>query len=224
MVLRLTTGLRVMVKQNIDGIALNATGTVKRVKSCGDQAFVALDERSKAPNVHPFHENDEGGRGTYVEVHADDCELEKDTGATRRKSERAARCPVPTPETWGQDHWSTFAYIETRVVDHGGDVEIQRMRCNPKRHPWLAHAGSMFGDPKPTRLAKGELLPDHDDWDCAEDMCRAYPGCHALLVSVGCATHPRFQLTETGYEIGSQLRRHKAQGGSFSTFVPAGWR
>ena len=36
---------------------------------------------------------------------------------------------------FGKDHWSTFAYIETRCVDRKGRLEKRNMRCDVDRHP-----------------------------------------------------------------------------------------
>ena len=72
-------------------------------------------------------------------------------------------------EDFGRDHWSTFAYIETCVVDCGGRVAKERMRCIHKRHPFFAHRG---GDASayPTRLRGGRKRNEHDDWDCLDDI------------------------------------------------------
>ncbi len=43
-----------------------------------------------------------------------------------------AGAPVPV-ELWSKDHWSTLAYIETVMVEHGGRFEVgwdPRMRQN----------------------------------------------------------------------------------------------
>lgn len=40
---------------------------------------------------------------------------------------------------WGRDHWSTFGYIEIRIVDFKGIPDNHHMRCDPKLHPLLAH-------------------------------------------------------------------------------------
>lgn len=88
--------------------------------------------------------------------------------------------PIPM-ERFGKDHWSTFAYVETRAVDHKGTIEHDHMRCDADRHPLLALAGRRtavvgFGPTGttkyPTRVRGGEVA-DHDDYDCLDDLVAA---------------------------------------------------
>jgi hypothetical protein len=86
---------------------------------------------------------------------------------------------VPVGE-FGKDHWSTFAYVETRTVDYDGQLSHDQMRCNPNRHPMLHAAkrrGMLFdrGVDKeyPTRLLGGIERYDHDDYDCLDDLVAA---------------------------------------------------
>lgn len=113
---------------------------------------------------------------------------------------------------FGQDHWSTFAYIETRSVDHGGEPGILHMRCDKDRHPQFAHAGSETKHP--TRLKKGELR-NHDDWDCLDDLELL-----GFIENEGTALHRIYKLTDLGSQIAAQLRKHKADKGNFSNFAP----
>jgi hypothetical protein len=96
--------------------------------------------------------------------------------------------PIPVT-SFGKDHWSTFAYVETRTVDYRGVLEHDHMRCNEQRHPFFNNAGSRAaflgatssGAKYPTRC-KGEMLDgkyqsqeiyDHDDYDCLDDLIAA---------------------------------------------------
>lgn len=129
-------------------------------------------------------------------------------------------------DQWGKDHWATFAYLETRIVDHGGMVDNARMRCHARLHRPFAEDrgfGIMDGSQHATRLKEGKQL-DHDDWSCLEDMVAA-----GLIVAefrvkkqdlmVGhCEAH--VQLTAEGERLAPQLRRHKAAGGDFGSFTP----
>ena len=78
---------------------------------------------------------------------------------------------------WGQDHWSTFAYLETRAVDGKGAIDNPRMRCNARLHREFANMGPFGnlhdGAKYPTLLAGGIKLEKHDDWSCLEDMVAA---------------------------------------------------
>jgi len=97
--------------------------------------------------------------------------------------------PVPMSR-WGKDHWTTFAYIETRWVDHRGMLDHDRMRCDRHRHPafysakrrTIAFGTDADGARYPTRLktdapgADGHWgvieLAGHDDYDCLDDAIR----------------------------------------------------
>lgn len=118
------------------------------------------------------------------------------------------RIPV---EKFGRDHWSTMLYVETRVVDHGGQPDFRHMRCDPRRHPQFAHIP--WQKDIPTRLAGNKHRPKHDDWDCVEDLIAA-----GLLEWNGTGMHPVFALTDEGWRVVSLLRRARAEGGSASTF------
>ena len=110
----------------------------------------------------------------------------------------------PIPESFfGRDHWSTFAYIATRVVNHDGYPKREHMRTDPKRHPGLAHRGSHFcPGPYPTMLRGGVQLDDHD---CADDLEAA-----GLIVHIGTGIHPRWKLTERGWIVWFEIERQEA--------------
>ena len=42
-------------------------------------------------------------------------------------------------EDFGHDHWSAFAYLETRCVNHRGRPDTRHMRVDLKRHPGKGH-------------------------------------------------------------------------------------
>lgn len=113
---------------------------------------------------------------------------------------------------FGRDHWSTFGYLETRVVDHGGCPEKRHMRCDPRRHPVYTH----LNEPAPPTKLRGRELGEHDDWDCVDDLAEA-----GLVTIGGTGTFPIWSLTERGRCIAAELRKFKAQGGSFAAFVPS---
>jgi hypothetical protein len=119
------------------------------------------------------------------------------------------RVPI---DDFGADHWSTFGYIETRIVDHGGVPLKHHLRCVIRRHPFFAHEG---GDASryPTRLRGDRKLANHDDWDCLDDLEAA-----GLLENRGTGANPVFCLTPRGEEIAGKLRAHKGRGGNWSEF------
>jgi hypothetical protein len=97
--------------------------------------------------------------------------------------------PVPMAR-WGKDHWTTFAYVDTRWVDHRGMLNHEQMRCDGYRHPAfyaykrraLAFGTDADGGRYPTRLKSdrprpvgswGSVdLPGHDDYNCLDDAIR----------------------------------------------------
>lgn len=124
-------------------------------------------------------------------------------------------------DRWGKDHWSTLAYIETRIVDHKGRLDMEHMRCDLRLHRSFTNRANIdCGGSYPTILADGSKLDRHDDWSCAEDAVAL----GLLTIDDEEATRrvrsPRFSLTQRGLEIAALLRAHKARGGSFSTFRP----
>lgn len=125
---------------------------------------------------------------------------------------------VPMSE-FGRDHWSTFAYAECRIVDNDGMINKNHMRCNWARHPLFRHPGC-DAVKYPTRLKDGVERPDHDDWDCLDDLEQ-----EQLLVNVGTGMNRVYELTDLGRVIAAQLRAHMAKvkgvpQGKFDTFVP----
>ena len=194
-------GQRVHVNKNVDELVVNAPGRVMRLLMRDKSAWIQLDARHPDPRVHPFAADD-ATRSLWLTAFPSECD------------EGGRELPRATLEDFGSDHWSTFAYIETVCVDHGGLVQKERMRCIHTRHPMHEHMG---GDASryPTRLKGDKELPNHDDWDCVDDLIA-----YGLLRSIGTEEAPRFALTEEGFRIASLLRMHHAHGGTNKTFVP----
>lgn len=131
------------------------------------------------------------------------------------------RDPVPV-HLWGKDHWSTFAYLETRIVDHKGMPDLDHMRPDLVRHPAMGNRATLSGSQSsrkkyPTRLkaadGKNLFLYDHDDWDCADDAETA-----GFLVNNGSGINRVYAMTKLGAEVASVLRQHKSAGHNFHIF------
>jgi hypothetical protein len=125
-------------------------------------------------------------------------------------------------ELWGRDHYSTLAYVETQLVEGGYAVQFdKRMRQN-RRHfrvlPGRKTEAVPMSPEHGSRLADGTYLPWHDDWCCVQDMLR-------LGLFEGepddWDAGMTLKLTDKGHAVAAALRKHKAQGGSFSDFKPA---
>ena len=58
-----------------------------------------------------------------------------DTAAPRWR-DRPDRTPVPMAQ-WGRDHWSLLAYLETRDVDHGGQIGWEHLTLSAAHWPAL---------------------------------------------------------------------------------------
>lgn len=136
--------------------------------------------------------------------------------------------PAVPITAFGKDHWSLLGYIGTCCENRDGgigELNKERIRCNPESHPM--HAVRRMGERtwKPsygTRLAGfwkegGETdpalqLPDHDDWDCLDDLEAAG------IIEVLSEANAFVRITEAGLQVYGALCEHKAAGGNFSEF------
>lgn len=132
------------------------------------------------------------------------------------------------PSLWGRDHYSTMAYIETKLVDRDEySVRFDPHMRQKRRHfrvllEALGRAPSLGAHPMSpehgTRLSDGTYLPWHDDWDCVCDLWAAglFEGDYCDF-DVGA----KLKLTSFGHRVAATIREHKANGGTFSTCGPA---
>lgn len=139
--------------------------------------------------------------------------------------------PKVSIDLWGQDHWSTFAYAETCVVDRAnangtpytGKLDLDRIRCNPERHEWSDRIHRMRGMVNNWKSEYGTRLKDfgkdpskrlatHDDWDCLFDMQREN------LLTVVDPRNGVIRFTERGIALAQHVRAFKMRGGNFATF------
>lgn len=193
------------------GVAIGALGTVKRLRGCDNGAFVELDLRHKNEAVHPFMKGDD--RDRHVLAYPEDCEMPLQTARDRRRRERAELTPsAPSIKEFGRDHWSTLLYVEARCTDNGGVPGRQNMRCLDSRHPRYSHGHDSGA--YPTRLAGDKLLPNHDDWDCVDDLERV-----GLVVIGGTSANPVWQMTPEGQRMVGLLRTHKQSGRGLGSFT-----
>lgn len=131
------------------------------------------------------------------------------------KTETKQEPSVPVNK-WGKDHWSTLAYIETRIVDHSGVPNPEHMRADIDIHPQFGNRAQQEASPDkryPTILNDGTTVEKHDDWSCVDDMVAV-----GIMEWQGTGINPVFVLTEEGHRVTASLRRHKAKGGQFRDF------
>lgn len=125
-------------------------------------------------------------------------------------------------ELFGKDHWSTLAYIETKLVDGGGySVRFDpRMRQN-RRHFRHLSGNKQNGVPMDvnagSRLADGTFIKGHDDWQCVQDMLHI--GWFKGTDGDWDAGMP-LKLTPLGVVAAAAVREHKMSGGNFATAGP----
>lgn len=202
---------RVKVLRNEKGIAVGAVGTVKRLRRNDNGAWVELDRRHKNEAVHPFLKGDT--RDRHVLAYPEDCEMPLQTSRDRRRRDRADLTPTaPAVKDFGRDHWSTLLYVEARCTDNDGVPDRRNMRCLDSRHPQYSHGHDSSA--YPTRLTGDKLLPNHDDWDCVDDLERV-----GFVVTGGTGTNPVWQMTEEGQRIVGLLRTHKQSGQGLGEFT-----
>lgn len=116
-----------------------------------------------------------------------------------------------TMDQYGKDHWSLLGYVDCCCVDHGGQLDKRKLRTNENTHPvhavnrasvgaWRLDSGTRlkgyFPDQDPALM-----LPDHDDWDCLEDMERAG------LLEIMSEVNALVRLTAAGSVMAGQLER-----------------
>jgi hypothetical protein len=108
-------------------------------------------------------------------------------------------------EVW-RDHWSLLLYLEDRALNNRGTVDRRCLRCCPARHPTQEN-GILWWPSSGTRMPDGSRPdPEHDDWDCAEDLLGL-----GLLERGGPGSQAVFHLTGTGWAVAAALRRARSE-------------
>lgn len=108
---------------------------------------------------------------------------------------------MPEPVTidkFGEDHWNMLMHVETRCTDWAGFLDRNGLRLN--------------GVERPTVLKGGNTVPGHSDLHCIRDLAAA-----GLVED-----KKHLHLTELGWRILSEIRKHFAAGGDLDGFEPSG--
>jgi hypothetical protein len=127
---------------------------------------------------------------------------------------------------WGRDHWTTLAYIETVATDCvgfqvGNDPRMRSNRrnfrvmqaCMKPRRAQCGGVGIVMDLAHSSRLADGDVVSGHDDWNCLQDM--ANEGLFNLDAS-GVEPGITLHLSAKGQAWCASLRAHKQAGGTYS--------
>lgn len=152
--------------------------------------------------------------------------------ASIAESSRVFAVNEPIPMSyWSKDHWSTFAYIESVMVECAGfqvgtDARMKTGRrhwqvlaegcAHPKRPSGPSNSLSLvMRDEQSTKLKNGERVIGHDDWSCVRDMAAA-----GLFAQSPTDIEPGIVLTLSakGTEIANALREFKRNNGQFAQF------
>ena len=128
---------------------------------------------------------------------------------------------------FGKDHWSILAYAQNCCVNGKGGygtLDKRKMRANENTHPLLAvNLSSLSSGWRPswgTRLQgffkandAALQLPEHDDWDCLDDLEAAG------YLEVTSMVNGFVRMTALGNKVCGLLMAFKASGGQFAQFV-----
>lgn len=132
---------------------------------------------------------------------------------------------------WGQDHWGTFAYVDTVMVECGSfqvgrdprmkasrrNFRVMTQECpNPKRAHRTASGLAMPMDlAHSTKLNDGQLVAGHDDYACLQDMAA-----EGLFLQAPNEVEPgvKLQFSPRGVDAINALRDFKRNGGQTADF------
>lgn len=145
----------------------------------------------------------------------DQAELDKAGARVSKKQKESAAYAIggfTPPHKFGREHWSTLVYAETRNVDYGRFLDKRHLRINENRHPAHAVNPTSWKDDYSTRLNDGTVLDGHDDWDILNDLERVG------LLDIVSESNACVPLTELGYAVAAEIRKHRGQGGSYEEF------
>lgn len=96
------------------------------------------------------------------------------------------------PDLWGKDHWSLLLYIESCVVDHKGELDLDRIGKD--------------GDAYPVRLNNDTIVPGKSELDCLEDLEK-----HGFI-TIHSFQELIVDLTDKGWRHTFQMRRNRSAG------------
>lgn len=133
------------------------------------------------------------------------------------------RLPHVPRAQWGKDHWSLIAYLETCAVDRGGQIQLIKLRTNVRRADrlkqeemsvgsfgWRPSYGTQLRGFQSEEKTPELILGEHCDCACLLDFER-----EGLLEI---EDWNELRIGQELIDLAHQLRRWKAEGGTYSTF------
>lgn len=118
-------------------------------------------------------------------------------------------------DNWGKDHWSLLIFFETQVVDNKKQIDVQRIRINEKKRGFTnGNISSSWKDSYGTIQKDGSIAAEHDDIDVMNEL-----EAEGLCVNNFTEMNPIIELTEKGFAVVADIRKHKARGGNVKTFL-----
>lgn len=114
---------------------------------------------------------------------------------------------------FSKDHWSTILFLETQIVEKAFPIDRRRLRINETKR--IFNNGNPFGwnDDNSTKLKDGTIISGHDDIDVIDDLeDEGYIKNNGTHINI----YPT--LTNKGWKLCQDLRKHKANNGSYKGF------
>ena len=121
------------------------------------------------------------------------------------------------PEQFGKTHFNLLLYCESCAVDYKGQLDIRRMTINSDKRGYGTTTNTSW-KPLYASTCVGNVKPDpmHDELDALEYLEDA-----GYLENIGTDLNPFIKLSDKGWQIAHELRRHKANGGNYNNFEPS---
>ena len=102
----------------------------------------------------------------------------------------------------GKDHYSMLLYVQYICGNYDGQPFKHNSALHVRsKHRTFGDMGQPLTKKNGTRLWTGEVLDDHDDFDCAEDLEKL-----GLMTNSGTVyVNPCYRMTPLGHEVCGKL-------------------
>jgi len=123
-------------------------------------------------------------------------------------------------EDFGKDHWSLMGYIGCRIDSNPvpdarnfGVLDSMNLRDKTRLHWNPTYGTRLSGFWTDEGVNVERQLPDHDDFDCLDDLEAA-----GVITRISQTEILKVAFTSEGLHIYSALTKHKASGKHYSKF------